>query len=360
MPVFDTRRQRAALLILVLGVGLAVALAPYATGLLGAPVIVALFAPFNAWLRRRCSPALAASIVIVTAILVIVIPGAGLAALVVGEAPGIARSIATSPLLDKLEGLRIGPFEIGTELREFGDQAMRWVAGGAIGFLGTATRSVLNLTIALFGAYFLLLRADDAWSAARPFIPFSDENVQRLRERFRDVTNSTVIGVLLVAMVQGLLLGVMFAVVGLPNAVFWGVVTGILSILPVVGSGLIWVPACLRLAVDGRWAAAVVLALWGAAVVGSADNIIRPVVYRRWANIHPFVTLVGAFAGIRWFGLLGILIGPLALSYFFALIEMYSQDYLEPSERIRRRTAELPVVVAGAPPPAGNTEPPPR
>ena len=104
---------------------------------------------------------------------------------------------------------------------------MGWIASEALGFVGTATRSVLNLTIALFGAYFLLLRADEAWSAARPFIPFSDANVQRLRERFRDVTNSTVIGVLLVAAVQGVLLGAMFAVLGMENPVFWGVVTGL-------------------------------------------------------------------------------------------------------------------------------------
>jgi len=348
MALFDTRRQRAALLILVLGIGLAAALAPYASGILGAPVIVALFAPFNGWLRRRTSAGVAAGIVIVTAILVIIIPGAAIAGLVVGEAPSITRGIAQSPLLDRLETLRIGSYEIGPALRNLGDQMVSWLASGAIGFIGTATRTVLNLTIALFGAYFLFLQSDEVWAVARPFFPFSDENVSQLRRRFRDVTNSTVIGVVLVAIIQGALLGGMFAVLGLANAAFWGVVTAILSILPVVGSGLVWVPACARFVVDGRWGAAIILALWGIAIVGSADNIIRPIVYRRWANIHPFVTLVGAFAGIRWFGLLGILIGPLALSYFFALIDMYSQDYMEAAERFRRRTAEMPVM---APPP---------
>lgn len=359
MALFDTRRQRAALLILVLGIGLAAAMAPYASGILGAPVIVALFAPFNAWLRRRLSPGVAAAIVILTAILVIVIPGASIAGLVVGEAPAITRGIAQSPLLDRLETLRIGSYEIGPTLRNVGDQLVSWLASGAIGFIGTATRTVLNLTIALFGAYFLFVQSDDVWSVARPFIPFSDDNVDELRRRFRDVTNSTVIGVVLVAIIQGALLGGMFAVLGLANAAFWGVVTAILSILPVVGSGLVWVPACARLAMDGQWGAAVVLALWGVAIVGSADNIIRPIVYRRWANIHPFVTLVGAFAGIRWFGLLGILVGPLALSYFFALIDMYSKDYMEAAERFRRRTAEMPVFPAPEPPAVGEPPRPP-
>lgn len=360
MALFDTRRQRAALLILVLGIGLAAALAPYASGILGAPVIVALFGPYHRWLRQHTSAGVAAGIVIVTAILVIIVPGATIAGLVVGQAPAIASGIAQSPLLQRLESLQIGPYAIGPELRQLGDQLVSWLASGAIGFIGTATRTVLNITIALFGAYFLLLQADEAWVIARPFIPFSDDNVLRLRERFRDVTNSTVIGVVLVAIIQGALLGIMFAILGLSNAVFWGVVTAILSILPVVGSGLVWVPACARFAIEGRWGAAIVLALWGVAVVGSADNIIRPIVYRRWANIHPFVTLVGAFAGIRWFGLLGILVGPLALSYFFALIDMYSRDYVEASERFRRRTAEMPVPATLTADAGGNPDGEPR
>ena len=354
MALLDTRRQRAALLILILGIGLAAAMAPSAAGLVGAPVIVALFAPFNAWLQRRLSPAVAAGLVVVAAVLVVVLPVTGVAALVVAEAPGIARRLIGSPLLDRLEALQIGPYAIGAELRSFGDRIVGWFATGALGLIGTATRSVLNLSIALFGAYFLLLLPDGGWSALRPFIPFSDENVDRLRRRFRDVTNSTMIGVLLVAAIQGALMGGMFLVLGLPNAAFWAVITAILSILPLVGSGLIWVPACAALAVEGRWGATVVLAIWGVAVVGSADNLIRPLVYRRWANIHPFVTLIGAFAGIRWFGLLGILVGPLALSYFFALIKMYSQEYLEPLADVRRRTAEMPVVVTAAPAPAGT------
>lgn len=357
MALLDTRRQRAALLILVLGLGLAAAMAPYVTGLVGAPVIVALFAPLNTWLQRRMSPALAAAVVILVALLVVVLPVSGVAALVVSETPGITRLLINSPLLTRLETLQIGPFLIGQELRSFGDQIVRWFASGAVGFIGTATRSILNLVIALFGAYFLLLQADGGWHGLRPFIPFSDENVDRLRGRFRNVTNSTVIGVLLVAAIQGALMGGMFFVIGVPNAAFWGVVTGILSILPVVGSGLIWVPACVALGFDGRWGAAILLAVWGAAVVGSADNIIRPLVYRRWANIHPFVTLVGAFAGIRWFGLLGILVGPLALSYFFALIEMYTQEYVQPVAEARFRTAEMPAVPI---PDGGNPTPEPR
>ena len=84
-----------------------------------------------------------------------------------------------------------------------------------------------------------------------------------------------------------------------------------------------------RARAGGPLGGAIALAIWGIVVVGNVDNVIRPFVFRRWARIHPFITVIGAFAGIRWFGLLGLLIGPLAISYFFELIRMYRAEYLE-------------------------------
>jgi predicted PurR-regulated permease PerM len=114
--------------------------------------------------------------------------------------------------------------------------------------------------------------------------------------------------------------------------VFWGVVTIIVAILPIVGSGLVWGPGAASLALQGRYGWAIALVVWGILVVGNVDNVIRPYVFRRWARIHPFITVIGAFAGINWFGLLGLLIGPLAISYFFELIRMYRAEYLEEEE----------------------------
>jgi predicted PurR-regulated permease PerM len=198
-----------------------------------------------------------------------------------------------------------------------------------VGLIGTATRLGIQLTIAFFGLYYLLQVPDRAWRQVRPFIPFSVRNAEILRERFRDVTISTLIGTGLTASIQGLLVGVAFWITGIPNALFWGVVTVIVAILPVVGSALVWAPGVLHLALDGRYGMAIGLAIWGVVVVGNIDNVIRPMVFRRWARIHPFITIIGAFAGIQYFGLLGLLIGPLAISYFFELIQMYREEYLE-------------------------------
>jgi len=105
-------------------------------------------------------------------------------------------------------------------------------------------------------------------------------------------------------------------------------VTMIASILPIVGSGLIWVPGVAALALEHRYGWAIALTAWGLLVVGQVDNVIRPWVFRRYASIHPFVTVIGAMAGLNYFGILGLLIGPLAISYFFELIRMYRQEYL--------------------------------
>ncbi|MGH7671471.1 MAG: AI-2E family transporter [Gemmatimonadales bacterium] len=328
MPFLDTNHQRAALVILLLGSALVVALTPYGTGLVGIPVLYVIFAPVHDWLARRVKPALAGGLVVALGLFLIVVPGASFAGVIVTEAQQIATGVIQSPILGRLAQLRIGGTDLGPELADLGRRIIGWLGSGAFSLVGTATRLALNLTIAFFGLYYLLLRPRETWAAVRPYIPFSAANADKLRQRFRDVTISTLIGTGVTAAIQGTLVAIGFAVTGLPNAVFWGVVTVLFAILPVLGSGLVWGPGVLALVLDGRYGAAAALAIWGVIAIGSVDYVIRPIVFRRWAQIHPIVTLVGAMAGVPYFGILGLLIGPLALSYFFELIRMYRDEYL--------------------------------
>jgi len=329
MPYLDSRKQRAAALILVLGVGLAMALWPFVTGLIAAPVLYVIFGPVHRALARHLKSGVAAGITIAFALTIIVVPGGLLVGLIATEAQDMAAGVIDSPLLERVRELRVGPYDIGSQLQQIGSRVVSFVGASLLALVGTATRVALQLTVAFFGLYYLLIEPEQAWLTVRPFIPFSTENAERLRQRFKDVATSTLIGTFATAVVQGVAVGGAFAVAGLPNALFWGVVTVIVAILPVVGSGLIWAPGALALAIEHRYGWAIALALWGVVVVGNIDNVIRPVVFRRWARIHPFVTVIGAFAGLRWFGLLGLLVGPLAISYFFELIRMYRQEYLE-------------------------------
>jgi predicted PurR-regulated permease PerM len=329
MAFLDTKRDRAAFLIFVLGMGLAYVLWPFSTGLIGAPVLYIVFAPVYHWLARLMRPGLAAGLVVLLGVILVLGPGVSFVGIVANEAQDMAKGVIRSPLLARLRELRIGPYDVGAQIEAVGSSIVAWIGSSALGLIGTATRLGIQLTIAFFGLYYLLLDPQSAWRQVQPFIPFSRHNAQILRDRFRDVTISTLIGTGLTASVQGLLVGLAFWVAGMPNALFWGVVTIVLAILPVVGSGLVWGPGALSLALEGNYGRAIGLALWGVIVVGNVDNVIRPMVFRRWAQIHPFITIIGAFAGIQYFGLLGLLIGPLAISYFFELIRMYRAEYLE-------------------------------
>jgi predicted PurR-regulated permease PerM len=328
MPFLDTNHQRAAILILALGVALVVALTPFATGLIGIPVLYVIFHPLHAWLARRMGPRVAAGFVVLIALFLIVVPGLSFAGLIVSQAQEIAGGVVTSPLLGRISQFHIKNVEIGPQLADLGSKLVSWIGTSAFGLIGTATRLALNLVIALFGLFYLLLRPGEIWQSVLPYIPFSTQNAEVLRQRFRNVTVSTIVGTGVVAAIQGVAVGFGFWFTGLSNALFWGVVTMVFAILPVVGSGLVWGPGAIALALGGRWGAGIGLAIWGVVVVGNVDYVVRPIIFRRWANIHPLVTLVGALAGVPYFGLLGLLIGPLALSYFFELIRMYREEYL--------------------------------
>jgi predicted PurR-regulated permease PerM len=348
MPFLDTSRQRAAILIVLLGAGIALALAPFATGLVGAVVLYVTLAPLNNVARRRIGAGLAAGLLTALAVFLVAVPGLSFAGIIVGQAQEMASGVVQSPLLRRLAELRIGEYDVGPRLAGLGENVVTWLGSSAFGLIGTATRLALNLTIAFFGLYFLLRKPQETWELARPYIPFSFANTEKLRARFRDVTASTMLGTLLIAFVQGFLTALAFWVLGLSNAVFWGFVTLVFAILPLVGSGMVWGPGAISLVIDGRMAAAIALTVWGVAVVGMVDNVIRPMVYRRWARIHPIVTLVGAIAGVRYFGILGILIGPLALSYFFELIRMYREEYVDRElEAERAATGEMQVATQG-------------
>lgn len=323
----DADRQRAGWLLLAMGAALLVALLPFTTGLIAIPVLFVILEPVHQRLARRLPPRAAAALTTALATVLIVTPAVLFGALVLGQAREIATQLADGQQLARLQALRIGRLHVGGALADLGSAALAWLGGSALGIIGTATRQALNLVIALFGLYYLLLRPHEVWAAFTVHLPFSPATVERLRTRFRSVTTSTVIGTGLVALIQGVLVGGAFRAAGIPNALFWGLVTVVLSILPVVGSGLVWGPAAVWLLANGRVAWGVGLALLGLVIVGNMDFFVRPAVSRRWAHIHPVTTLVGALAGVQYFGLLGLLIGPLALSCFFELLNAYRAEY---------------------------------
>lgn len=328
MAGLSTKRDRAGALILVLGAAIMLALAPFISGLLGAAVLYVLcIGPYRR-LARVMPVGLASALTLMGAILVIALPLTWLVGLVIDQAPDIIRSAQTSPLFGQLSQLgRIGPFDVGAEIAKAGGTMMRWLSAQALNFMGGAASASLNLVIAFFGLYYMLHSGDKMWEQFRDYVPFSRKTADELRTHFYSVTRATLLGTAVVAAVQGSLIGLGFWMVGLPDPLFWGTMTAFASILPVLGSGLVWLPAVLVLIVQQRYGAAAVILVIGWVVASNIDNLIRPLVYRRVSNIHPMITLVGAFAGIKYFGLPGLLLGPLAIAYFFELLRFYREEY---------------------------------
>ncbi|HET7623197.1 MAG TPA: AI-2E family transporter [Gemmatimonadaceae bacterium] len=327
MAPLASGRTRAQILIVALGAVVAYAIAPYASGLLGAAILYVIGAPMHKRLSRVLGAHGAAAIVLVVLGVLIILPGAWIINLVIVQAPIMLANIQRSAFLERLSALRIEGVDLGAQIASASGTLVSWLSGHAIGFFGSATRSVLNLVIAFFGLYYLLISANTAWRWVAAFLPFSKESNEQLRLRFTSITEAMLLGTALTAVLQGALIGFAFWLVGLPNAVFWGVITAFASILPVLGSALVWLPGVIVLLVQQRFGAAIALLIIGGLIASNLDNVVRPVVYRRVSDVHPLTTLVGAFAGVSLFGLVGLLLGPLAITYFFELIDIYEQEY---------------------------------
>jgi predicted PurR-regulated permease PerM len=330
MNFLQTPRDRAGLLILVLGAAILLALSSFLSGLLGAGVLYVIFVRPYHWLARAVKPGPASALILVGALFLIAVPISWLTGIVIGQAPDSLHAIQSSALVARLGKLRPGSFDVGAELAKASGTLVSWLSSQVFSFVGSATSAALNLVIAFFGLYYLLRSGEETWPVIRRYIPFSTQTADALRDRFFSVTEATLLGTALVAAIQGSLVGLGFWIVGLPNALFWGTVTAFASILPVLGSALVWLPAVLVLVAQGKYGGAIGLLVIGAGIASNIDNLIRPLIYKRVSNIHPMITLVGAFAGVRYFGLLGLLLGPLAIAYLFELLQFYRVEYGEP------------------------------
>lgn len=328
IPRRPTGKFRAAGLLIVLGFGIVWAMVPFAAGILGAAVFYVITVGAFRWLtRKRVPKGVAAALMLVLIPLLILIPGTLLVSVLVDELPKAIGGLDAGPVLHKLQLLRLGPVHVGEQLAKASGNIGAWASEQALGALGGAAHGTLNLMIALLGLYYLLMAADDVWPRVKRFMPFSDADSEDLRGKFYDVTLATVLGVILVAVLQGVLIGVAFLVVDLPNPLVWGTIAAFASVLPLVGAALVWVPGAIALFSLGHAGAAIGLSVFSIVVVSNVDALLRPLVARRFGNLHPLTTLLGAFAGLEYAGLIGVLLGPLAITWFFELLTMYDREY---------------------------------
>lgn len=327
------RRTAATIIIAALGVTIGAAVLPFLFGLLGAPILAVTFAPLHEKLLRHTGPRRAAAVVVAAGVVAIFLPVIAISALIFNELPGVLASPELDRLIATVGGLHVGRLAFGAQLAAAGSDLAGWLSRQAMALLGSLSFVAVNLLIAFLGLYFLLREGDRPWKYARRHLPFSEVTTERLRLRFHKLTRATILGIGATAVAQGLVVGGAFALVGLGHPLLWGTVTGMVSVLPILGSSLVWIPGMVMLLVDHRYADATVLGLIGGIVASNIDNLIRPLIFRRVSDVHPLIAVVGAFAGLRYFGLLGLLLGPLALVYFIELVRAYDHDFRQVEAR---------------------------
>ncbi|HLE44238.1 MAG TPA: AI-2E family transporter, partial [Methylomirabilota bacterium] len=218
-----------------------------------------------------------------------------------------------------------------------------WIVGGSKTFLqmlislgGTFFAGALNAFVGLLLTLVLLFFfVRDGDTMVRPLlvlIPLDGSRKAHLVEHLSAVTRAVVLGTLVTALAQGALVGVALAIVGFPSAVVFGVLGAVSSLVPLVGTALVWVPAAGVLALGGRWGAALFMALWGVLVVSSADNFIRPRLISGRAQISTLAVLLGLLGGVGAFGAIGLFLGPLVVALVVALLRFAEEAHTGPAE----------------------------
>ena len=196
---------------------------------------------------------------------------------------------------------------------------MRNLGSGALG----TVNFLFMFFIMLYTMFFFLMDGHKLLARILYYLPLQNDEEQQLLGRFTSVTRATIKGTIAICILQGGLAGLGFFFVGIKGAAFWGTVMGVLSIIPAIGPGLVWIPAVVILLAGGQYAQGIGLALFCGLVVGSVDNLVRPSLVGKDTQMHDLFILFGTLGGIAFFGVLGIIIGPIIAALFVTVWEIY-------------------------------------
>lgn len=297
------------------------ALSPYISAFAGALILFVLLYPINKFLNKKLNRNVSAIICILLAILIILIPLFFITDALIDEVTLVTKD--TEFIENAIQETSVKKY-VTAALTFIKDQ----VKLSANALFGSAMQLVISSIILFFSLFFMLIHSDNFIQTIQSHLPFNDSNSKILMDEFVNVTKSTVIGMGLVAIIQGLLLGLGFLMFGLKGAVFWGFVGAVLSFLPALGISFIWVPVSVYKLLSGDYFVGIGLAVWCLIIIIATDYFARPYISQKIAKLHPLITLIGVFIGVPYFGVAGILVGPLLLSYLFLLIKMYGEEYL--------------------------------
>ena len=310
-----------------------------------AAVFAVLFYPMFLALRERTGDrrALAAGLTTVAVVLFVVIPFGLLVAALAQQAIRLYGRIVTGEidlqapiafverslpaLADLLARIGISTEQLRTGAQNMAGNIAQFAGSQALALGQNALRIAVLFGLMLYLLFFFLRDGERILDAIVRALPMGDERERRLLEKFAEVSRATVKGTLIVAAVQGAIGGILFWIVGIDAALFWGVVMGVLSLLPAVGSTLVWGPAAIALLVRGEIWQVVVLVVGGTMVIGLVDNLLRPVLVGRGAKMPDYLILLATLGGLSVFGLAGFVAGPVVAALFLVMWDMFADEY---------------------------------
>jgi predicted PurR-regulated permease PerM len=194
-----------------------------------------------------------------------------------------------------------------------------------VDIVGDIFGTALQGFFVLFTLYYLLRDADRIIAAVRNFVPLEARDTDRILRETNDVIHASLHGVLAIAAIQGALGGLAFWVLRLSSPLLWSVVMFFLSMIPIAGAFVVWMPAACYLLITGHWVKALLLALWGGLVIGTIDNLLRPRLVGQKTKLHELVVLFSVLGGLKVFGILGIVVGPVVVAVTLALVDVWRQ-----------------------------------
>ncbi|MFC0517149.1 AI-2E family transporter [Mucilaginibacter angelicae] len=340
MSIFNYKQRNNIILvsIIVLGCFLLYAISSLFSAILGAVVLYTIFRPLfvNLVEKRNWNKTLVALLIIFSSLIVIVIPFLTLSIMVVGKISNInLKDLPIDQWISKIDTFA------GTNLNQphFAEDTLQKLGNFATGLfpsiLGNVANTIITLLVLYFILYFMFTQMREFEAGLLKYAPFREQHALKFATALRDSTYSNVLGQGIIAVTQGFLLALGFYALSIPDAVFWGVIGAFISFLPVVGAPTLSIPASILLFAQGHNWQGVAILVYGLLVIGNIDNVLRMIINKRIANTHPIISVIGVFIGLPLFGILGLVFGPVLLSYFMLLLEIYETNRMA-ADRLER------------------------
>lgn len=317
------------LLILLLGGLIFREILPYLSGILGAITIYVILRKWMVLLiRKGWHPDLAAGVLLVISFVGILVPIIGLIVMLSNKIGNVTENSekfirAVKKQLDTWE-YQIG-YDISSQIDP--DNVSSWIAENLQNLAGGTFNVFIAIGIMYFLLYYMLTNRKKLRESLFEYIPINDGNLKIIGDESQKMVRSNAIGIPLVAIIQGLVSLIGFFIFGIPDPLFWFIIVTIGSMIPFIGTLIAIIPIFMIMLSNGETFQAWGILIYGLVVVGSSDNLVRLFVLKRLDNVHPIITLIGVIVGVPLFGFIGLIFGPLLISLFLIIVQIYKSEY---------------------------------